>query len=239
MKDFVAYIPAGYPDLETTVNVLKELNTLSVKAIELGVPFSDPIADGPIIQTAHAVALKNGVTLEHVMNVITELDVRYDIYIMSYLNVILQYRLKKPELTRKLKDLRVKGLIIPDLPLKEMKNVDLDFPLIPFVAPNTKEEEVKQINEMDAPFVYYISRFGVTGERKDLPFLDHIKKIKKIVGKPLYVGFGISEPEQVKTVWEVADGVIVGSALVKVLGEHPTSEVPAKIRRMVETLIGK
>lgn len=237
MKDFVAYIPVGYPDMEVTVRVLKVLDTLPVKAVELGIPFSDPIADGPVIQTAHAIALKNGVTLERVLNMISKIKVRYGIYVMSYLNVLLRFPSGVNELVRRLHNLGVQGLIIPDLPLKEMDNVQIDFPLVPFVAPNTKDEEIRRINEMEAPFVYYISRFGVTGTRRDLPFLDHIEKVKKTVNKPLYVGFGISRPEQVKAVWKVADGVIVGSALVKIMEKFPASEIPSQIEKAIEELL--
>jgi tryptophan synthase alpha chain len=158
---------------------------------------------------------------------------------MSYLNPIVNYPEGKEKLLDELKKLGVKGLIIPDLPLREVKNVDIAYPIVPFVAPNTKDEEIELINSVQAPFVYYISRYGVTGEREDLPFADHIKKMKERIKLPLFVGFGISRHEQVEKVWEIADGVIVGSALVRIMEESPKDEIPKKVVEKVKELLGK
>jgi len=232
MKGFLAYIPAGFPDLETTKEILESLNSLGIKGVEIGVPFSDPIADGPIIQHAHKSALDNGVNLKNILEMLRKVKVDYDLYIMSYLNPIINYPEGKNRLLEKLEKIGIKGLIIPDLPLREVKNIEIDYPIIPFVAPNTRNEELEKIDKMEAPFIYYISRYGVTGERKTLPFLNHLKKVKLTVSSPVFVGFGISEKEQVKKIWRIADGVIVGSALVKVIKESPR-----KVRKKIIELI--
>ncbi|PLV58728.1 tryptophan synthase subunit alpha [Thermotoga sp. KOL6] len=239
MKGFIAYIPAGFPDLDTTRKILFALDELDITGVEIGVPFSDPVADGPVIQNAHKVALDNGINLKKILEMLRRIPVRYDLYIMSYLNPLVNYPEGKEKLLGELKSLDVKGLIIPDLPLREVKNVDIDFPIVPFVAPNTKDEEIELINSVRAPFVYYISRYGVTGEREDLPFADHIKKVKKKVRLPLFVGFGISKYEQVRKIWEIADGVIVGSALVRIMEESEKEEIPQKIVKKIKELLGK
>jgi len=226
MKGFIAYIPAGFPDLETTRKVLLALNDLRITGVEVGVPFSDPVADGPVIQLAHSVALRNGVTMKKILEMLREISVDYELYLMSYL-------------LDELRRLGVKGLIIPDLPLREVKNIEISFPIVPFVAPNTRDEDLEAINTIRAPFVYYISRYGVTGEREDLPFAEHIKKVKKKIALPLFVGFGISRHEQVRKVWEIADGVIVGSALVRIMEESKRQEIPQKVVARVKELIGE
>lgn len=238
-KGFIAYIPAGFPDLEVTKEVLLSLNELDITGVEVGVPFSDPVADGPTIQLAHKVALDNGVTVKKILEMLREISVDYDLHMMSYLNPIVNYPEGKEKLLSELRKVGVRGLIIPDLPLREVKNVEIDFPIVPFVAPNTKDEEIELINTVDAPFVYYISRYGVTGEREDLPFADHIRRVKEKVKLPLFVGFGISRHEQVKRVWEIADGVIVGSALVRIMAESEKKEIPRKVIRKVKELLGE
>ncbi|ACM22729.1 MULTISPECIES: tryptophan synthase subunit alpha [Thermotoga] len=239
MKGFIAYIPAGFPDLETTRKVLLALNDLRITGVEVGVPFSDPVADGPVIQLAHSVALRNGVTMKKILEMLREISVDYELYLMSYLNPIVNYPEGKDRLLDELRRLGVKGLIIPDLPLREVKNIEISFPIVPFVAPNTRDEDLEAINTIRAPFVYYISRYGVTGEREDLPFAEHIKKVKKKIALPLFVGFGISRHEQVRKVWEIADGVIVGSALVRIMEESKRQEIPQKVVARVKELIGE
>lgn len=232
MKGFIAYIPAGYPDLDTTRKILESLNGLNIKGVEIGIPFSDPIADGPVIQRAHKVALDNGTNLESILKMLSKVEVDYELYVMSYLNPIINYPEGKNVLLEELKEIGIKGLIIPDLPLKEVEGVEIDYPMIPFVAPNTKDEELKKIDRLNAPFIYYISRYGVTGERKSIPFLNHLKKVKLLVFSPVFVGFGISKKEHVKEIWKIADGVIVGSAIVKLIEESPE-----KVREKVKELI--
>jgi len=237
-KGFIAYIPAGFPDLETTEKILLSLNGLGITGVEIGVPFSDPVADGPVIQIAHKVALENGVNLDKILEMVSKLKVDYDLYLMSYLNPILNYPAGKEILIRRLREIGIKGLIVPDLPLREVENVEIDFPLVPFVAPNTRESDLERIRRVSAPFVYYISRYGVTGEKEDLPFVDHMKMVKERLRLPLFVGFGISKREQVEKVWEVADGVIVGSLLVRIISETSRKEVAAKVKEKVKELIG-
>ena len=238
MRGFIPYIPAGYPDMEVTVEILETLNTLPIKGVEIGVPFSDPVADGPVIQMAHKESLDNNTTLEEIIYVLSDLSLNYELYIMSYLNPIVHYPYGLRKLLREFSKIGVRGLIIPDLPLREVPNVRINYPLVPFVAPNTRKEELGRINEIDPPFVYYISRYGVTGARDDLPFAEHIKSVRAEVKAPLFVGFGISTLQQVRTAWKIADGVVVGSALVKIMGETPRQHVATRIRLKIEELMG-
>jgi len=238
MRGFIPYIPAGYPDMEVTVEILEMLNTLPVKGVEVGVPFSDPVADGPVIQMAHKESLDNNTTLEEIIYILSDLSLNYELYIMSYLNPIIHYPYGLKKLLREFNRIGVQGLIIPDLPLKEIHNVRIDYPIVPFVAPNTKGEELDRINKIAPPFVYYISRYGVTGACDDLPFVEHMKKVKQKVKAPLFIGFGISTLQQVRAAWKIADGVVVGSALVKIMGETPRPHVATRIRLKIEELMG-
>ncbi|MDI3473350.1 MAG: tryptophan synthase alpha chain [Thermotogaceae bacterium] len=233
MKKFIAYIPAGYPDLLTTQKILESLNGLGIKGVEIGVPFSDPIADGPVIQRAHKVALDNGTNLKKILAMLEKIEVDYELYVMSYLNPIVNYPEGREVLIERLLEVKIKGLVIPDLPLREVKNVKLKFPVIPFVAPNTRDEELANIDEIDAPFVYYISRYGVTGEKDSIPFLNHLKKVKLFVSSPVFVGFGISKKEQVENILKIADGVIVGSTLVKLI-EQGYEKITEKVKELTD-----
>ncbi len=237
MKKFIAYIPAGYPDIRITEKILLKLGETSIDGVEIGIPFSDPIADGPVIQLAHSIALKNKINLEKILSMLKRISVPYKIFLMSYLNPLLNYPYGIKKLISELKEAKVEGLIIPDLPLKEVPNISLRYPFVLFVAPNTTEREIRLINKLNPPFVYYIARYGVTGERKDLPFINHIKKVKSLLKAPLYVGFGISSHRQVKTIWNIADGVIVGSALVKEIQNNPTEIAAERVKQKVNQLV--
>jgi len=233
MKKFIVYIPFGVPDINTTIQLLKSFNNLPVDGVEIGVPFSDPVADGPVIQKAHNIALKNKVNLELILSFILNLSLNYELYLMSYLNPVLNFPYGKKKLIELLKKCKIKGLILPDLPVEEIEKIHLNYPLVLFTAPNTTEREIELINKYNPPFVYYIARYGVTGVKKDIPFLSHIKMIKQKIKSPLYVGFGISTPQQIKQLFKIVDGVIVGSFLVKTLIEIDKKKIVSEIKKKI------
>jgi len=232
-KKFIVYIPAGYPDIQFTKKILEMLNQLPVTGIEIGVPFSDPIADGEVIQIAHQTALKNNINLDIIFNLLKKIKLNSQLFIMSYLNPIINYPFGVKKFLKNLYDCNIKSLIIPDLPNKEIKNLNLNFPIIPFAAPNTNEEEIKIINLLKPEFVYYIARYGITGERKDLPFKDKIKYLKTKINAPICIGFGISTKEQVIEAFKIADGVIVGSTIVKELHTKNLKRIEKKILNLI------
>lgn len=237
MKNFLAYIPAGFPNLETTASILKEVKSLPITGVEVGIPFSDPVADGPVIQEAHTIALENKTNLSKILRLLENLNLPYEVYLMSYLNPLIHFPEGTKKLAQRLKRAKVKGLIIPDLPLKEIKNIELNYPFVLFTAPNTSYEEIAIINKVSPPFVYYVARYGVTGAKKDIPFVNHIKALKKRLNIPFYVGFGISTPQQVKKVWDVADGAIVGSALVKEMAKGSPERIAQRVCRKIKYLL--
>jgi len=237
-KAFIAFITAGYPNLKTTELLVKEFSKIGVDIIELGVPFSDPMADGPIIQEASQSALQKGVHLQDILNLVKKLRSRRldtPICLMTYYNPIFCYGEKK--FARVAYIAGVDGVIIPDLPPEEgqtfmrlMNQFNLDTIL--FLAPTTTPKRIKLISRLTQGFIYYVSLTGVTGPRQNLPcdLLLKLKEIKKITTKPVCVGFGVSSPKQVKQIYQIADGVIVGSAIIKKIKENINS------KRLVESV---
>jgi tryptophan synthase alpha chain len=227
-KSFVAYIPSGYPDLETTKQILLKLDSSKVTAVEIGVPFSDPVADGPIIENAHNHALLNGTNLEKILEMLTSINVKYEKYLMSYLNPLVNFPGGMKKLKPLLEKAGISALVIPDLPVAEINNIKLDFKIIPFVAPNSEPEHIAAVNAMVTPWVYFVGRFGVTGTHSDLPFLKSLEKMKKELKHPVFLGFGVSNADQVQQVFKYADGVIVGSALVKLIDAKVSASINAE-----------
>lgn len=226
-KAFIAFITAGYPDLETTEKLVLEFSMIGVDIIELGVPFSDPLADGRIIQEASKAALENKINLSEILTLVGRIRRLTDIPIalMTYYNPIFcfgeQRFAEKAGLTG------VDGIIIPDLPPEEAgsfiryaKKNQLDT--IFFLAPTTDRERINLVSHISTGFIYYVSLTGVTGARRNLPgdLIDNLRTIKKITFKPVCVGFGISSVQQVRQLYRVADGVIVGSAIVEKIKEN-------------------
>ena len=224
---FVPYITAGFPTKKLFLPILKTLSENGADFIEVGVPHSDPLADGPVIQHASKIALENGVNLKYIVvetRLIASLRKQIKpLILFSYLNPILNYGFEK--LLKDLSKPLFYGLIIPDLPLEEAEKYLPLFKkhklnLILLVAPTTKKEKIKKIAKISGGFIYLVSVAGVTGVRKSLSkeLKQKIKEIKSYTRKPVVVGFGISNSKQAKEVISYgADGVVVGSALVKVL----------------------
>lgn len=219
----IPFITAGDPDLDTTIRAIELLAQNGADMIELGVPYSDPLADGPVIQAAATRALKQGVCLNDVLNIVKNIKVDIPIILFTYYNPIF-YRGVENFIST-IADVGVKGLVVPDLPLEEAEsfweiaqNYGIEVTLL--VAPTSPLERIEQIALKSQGFIYLVSVTGVTGVRSNIEARveDLISKLKTVTDKPIGVGFGISEPSQALQMkqWG-ADGVIVGSAFVKKL----------------------
>lgn len=224
---FVPFLVAGHPDLETTEELLLALAAAGADVLELGVPFSDPIADGPVIQAASAQALAGGATLERILALVarTRHRLRVPIVLFSYFNPIHAHGLAR--FADQAAGSGADGVLCVDLPPEEACEglvpalADAGLDSIFLLAPTSTRERMRRVARAGSGFVYYVSRTGVTGERERLPreLPREVAAVKKAVALPVAVGFGISTPEQAGAVAAVADGVVVGSALVRLVTE--------------------
>ena len=221
---FMPYFPLGYPDLETSIDVLEALAKNGADLIEVGLSFSDPLADGPVIQHATQIALEKGITVRKSLEAVKELRKRgvgIPLILMGYYNPMLAYGLEK--FVRDAVEAGVDGFIIPDLPMEEAEeftSVAGDMPLIQMLAPTSPDERMESIARNAKGFIYLVSVTGVTGERREISndLGNLIARVRRHTSAPVCVGFGIGTPEQAKEVGKMADGVIVGTACVKAIG---------------------
>ncbi len=230
-KAFIPYVTAGDPSLEITLEFVLALEKAGADLIELGVPFSDPIADGPVIQRATDRALRNGVTLQKVLKLGEKIRKKSEIplVLFSYFNPLLNHGLES--LAKDATAAGFDGVLATDLTIEEsepfvysMHRAGLNTVFL--VAPTSSEERMKKIAQTSTGFLYAVSRTGVTGERQDLaPDLkDFLRRLRSYTKTPIAVGFGISRPEHVLAVWQEADGAIVGSSIVKKVEEHISNQ---------------
>lgn len=222
----VPYVTAGHPSRDATVPLLEALADAGADVLELGIPFSDPLADGPTIQASSFASLANGTTVERVLADLAAFRARRDtpVVLFTYLNPVLRFGVDR--FVRASVDAGASGLLLTDLPTGadpalESLLVDSPLDLIRLIAPTTPLERVPDVARGGSGFLYYISRTGVTGARTDLSdsLASEVEAIRAAVDLPVAVGFGISTPEQAAVVGGVADGVVVGSALVRRLAE--------------------
>jgi len=223
---FIPYAVAGYPDRCTSFEVFERLATCGADLIEVGVPFSDPLADGPVIQAATHQALVGGTTLAECVATVAELrrrGVRTPTVLMGYLNPILAYGLER--FVNDSAAAGADGFIVPDLPPEESGDLEAacqrhDLALIHLLAPTSPPERVALVSERARGFIYLVSVTGITGARATLPpdLAAFVARVRAVTALPLAVGFGIQSPEQARVVGQIADGVIVGSALVERVG---------------------
>ena len=221
---FMPYFPLGYPDLNTSIDVTEALAKNGADLIEIGLSFSDPLADGPVIQHATQIALEKGITVKKSLEAVKELrrrSVDIPLVLMGYYNPMLAYRLEN--FVSDAIDASADGFIVPDLPLEEsdeFEKVAGDLPLIRMLAPTSSPERMEMIARNAKGFIYLVSVTGVTGERRSISdgLGDLIARVREHTSAPVCVGFGISTPDQAKHVGALADGVIVGSACVKAIG---------------------
>lgn len=222
-KGLFPFLVGGYPDIETTAAMIRRCAAAGCAGVELGFPFSDPIADGPVIQAAYYHALDRGVRPADIMDMVR--DVRGDVGQMPIVGMVsysIVFRLGVEQFGQDAANAGFDGLIIPDLSLEEAPDARAKLEkaglrLVMLVSPTSTDERRSQIAELASGFVYYMSVAGVTGERTQLPpeLAGRVSELKQAGGKPVVVGFGVHTAEQVRAICEVADGTIVGSAIVR------------------------
>jgi tryptophan synthase alpha chain len=243
-KGLVVYIMAGDPDLDTTRELILELERAGADVIELGVPFTDPLADGPSIQAANERALAGGITLEQILDLVRGLraETQIPILLMTYYNPI--FRAGQERVARAAVEAGVDGMLITDLPPEEagewkavadQAGLDTIF----LLAPTSTEERIRIASRNASGFVYCVSRTGVTGVQADLPpdLHDLLDRIRAETDQPVAVGFGVSKPEHVRQIGEWCDAAVVGSAVVNVIARDGRDSVPA-VGRFVRELKG-
>lgn len=246
-KAFVVFLTCGYPNMYITERLILKLSEVGVDIIELGVPFSDPLADGPTIQEASTTALRNKVNLNDVLGLIKKIRERITtpLCIMTYYNPIFCFG--EERLIKKAKMSGVDGIIVPDLPPEEAKSLvnlskKFGLDLIFFLSPTSNQNRIRLVSRVSRGFIYYVSLTGVTGARERLAgdLIKNLKTIKKMTSLPVCVGFGVSKPQQVKQIYRFADGVIVGSAIVKKIKENlGRPDLINRVGRFVESLKNK
>jgi len=221
-KALMPFVTAGDPDLEFTAAVIGELVKRGASMCEVGVPYSDPIADGPVIQASYTRALDKGVKLNKILDTLGKEAPQLDAPIVTMVSYAIIYRHGVEKYADALQQRGIAGMIVPDLPLDESSELAKicelrDLSLIQLVTPTTPRDRARRIMETSSGFLYYVSVAGITGERTELPpdLVERVSWLREQTPLPVCIGFGISQPEHVKRLAPVADGLIVGSAIVK------------------------
>ena len=240
-KAFIAFVTCGDPDLETTAKVVRAAVENGADLIELGIPFSDPTAEGPVIQGANLRALRGGITTDKIFAFVKELrrDVKVPMVFMTYANVVFSYGAEKFIST--CRDIGIDGLILPDLPFEEKEEFlpacrQYDVDLISLIAP-TSENRISMIAREAEGFIYIVSSLGVTGTRNEIrtDLSSIVKVVRENTKVPCAIGFGISTPEQAKKMADISDGAIVGSAIVKLIEKYGT-DAPEHVAEYVKSM---
>jgi tryptophan synthase alpha chain len=242
-KALIPYVTVGYPTIEATLEVVPLLAKNGADIVELGIPFSDPLADGVTIQRSSYSALQKGVNTNICLGVAKRLRNKVDIPLvfMTYYNPVFHYGLE--EFCKAGKDSGIDGLIIPDLPPQEGADLEAvtkkqDLDLIYLLAPTSPEERIRLVGKRSRGFIYLVSVTGVTGARDRLPadLEAFVARVRKTARQPLCVGFGISTPQQAKQVAAIADGVIVGSRIIQLMEDGDMGKVGEFVKGLREAL---
>lgn len=230
-KAFIAFLTGGDPDIETTEKLIPAMEKAGADLIEIGIPFSDPIAEGIVIQEADIRALASGTTTDKLFDMVARIrsSVSIPLVFMTYMNPVYTYGTER--FMKKCAEVGINGVIIPDVPFEEREEVqgfceDAGIELVSMIAPTSKER-IHMIAEQAKGFLYCVSSLGVTGVRNKITtnIAEMVEQVKKVSDVPCAIGFGISTPEQAKEMSQVADGVIVGSAIVKIIAQHGTNSL--------------
>ncbi len=240
-KAFIPFLTCGDPDIETTKRAVREMVKNGADLIELGIPFSDPMAEGPVIQGANARALSNGITTDIIFDMVSELrkEISIPFVFMTYANVVFSYGSER--FIRRCSEVGIDGMILPDVPYEERDEFagiceKYDVDLISMVAP-TSENRIAMIAKEAKGFLYVVSSLGVTGTRSEITtdLASIVSVVRENTDTPCAIGFGISTPEQAKKMSAISDGAIVGSAIVRLLEQYKT-EAPEHIGEYVREM---
>ena len=240
-KAFISFITCGDPDLETTAAAVRAAAENGADLIELGIPFSDPTAEGPVIQGANLRALSGGVTTDKIFAFVKQLreDVKIPMVFMTYANVVFSYGAER--FMSACRDAQIDGVILPDLPFEEKEEFqgvcrEYGVDLISLIAP-TSENRIAMIAKEAEGFLYIVSSLGVTGTRSEIKtdLASIVKLVRDNTSVPCAIGFGISTPEQAKKMADLSDGAIVGSAIIKILEKHG-KDAPKHVGEYVKSM---
>ena len=240
-KAFVPFITCGDPDLETSKEIIKELANNGADLIELGIPFSDPTAEGPVIMEANIRALANGITTDDVFEMVSEVSGEIDIPLvfMTYANVVFSYGVER--FFKRCQETGICGIILPDVPYEEKEEFEevadrFDVEFISMIAP-TSEDRIDTIAAGAKGFIYIVSSLGVTGTRAELNgnIKSLVERVREKTDVPCAVGFGISTPAQAAEMANISDGAIVGSAIVRVIAEYG-KDAPKQVGQFVKNM---
>lgn len=240
-KAFIPFITCGYPDLETTAAIVRQAAANGADLIELGIPFSDPTAEGPVIQGANVAALAGGVTTDKVFALVKELrkEITVPLVFMTYANVVYSYGIER--FCQRCEETGIDGMILPDVPFEEKEEFDEScrahgLDLISLIAP-TSENRIAMIAGQAHGFIYIVSSLGVTGVRREITtdIGAMVRLVKENTDVPCAVGFGISTPEQAGKMAALSDGAIVGSAIIKLITQYG-KEAPEKVGAFVKSM---
>lgn len=234
-KAFIPFVTAGDPDMAMTEALIREVAARGASMCEIGIPYSDPIADGPVIQASYTRSLGAGTKLADIFAMITRVSADVDIPLLTMVSysIVLRYGLQR--YVDAAVAAGVSGLIVPDLPVDESDELSAiceqaDVSLVQLVTPTTPKERAVRIAKASTGFLYYVSVAGITGERRELPpeLLDNVRWLSEQTSTPICIGFGISTTDHVKYLSPVADGLIVGSAIVRRVGDEGAGEATVR-----------
>jgi tryptophan synthase alpha chain len=247
-RALMPFLTAGYPNLQTTADLLRAIDSTGASICELGIPFSDPIADGPVIQASMTRALEGGVDCAGLLEMVSSIRQQVRLGLVAMVSYSIVYRLGVQPFIDRAREAGFDGFIFPDLPLEEAEHVaapvrDAGMTNTLLIAPTTPDDRARKIAAACSGFVYMVARTGITGERDRVPdnLARRVAQLREVTDLPIAVGFGISRPEHVRAVTEVADAAIVGSAVVKRITDHlddPPEQLVAEVGDFVGELAG-
>ena len=246
-KALMPFVTAGDPDLEFTAAVIQEIVSRGASMCEVGIPYSDPIADGPVIQASYTRALDKQVKLADILDTLGQVTPQITAPLVTMVSYAIIYRHGLEKYADELVERKIAGMIVPDLPVEEAAQLakvcnERDLSLIQLVTPTTPQDRALKITETSSGFIYYVSVAGITGERTALPpeLAERVSWLREQTPLPVCIGFGISQPEHVKLLSPVADGLIVGSAIVRRMADAAEKDRTATLKDVgdyVESLL--